>query len=114
MRRLPIVNKARKPKFDLHLTIYDLNNVPLVSGSSYVKWYLPHSMHAEHRGRTAKSAIDKANHRATYSYSKIVPLRIPIDRNNNLTECPIEFEVIQELPAAPGAKDERIDRKSVV
>ncbi|RYP11299.1 hypothetical protein DL764_000117 [Monosporascus ibericus] len=65
-------------------------------------------MHAEHRGRTAKSAIDKANHRATYSYSKIVPLRIPIDRNNNLTECPIEFEVIQELPAAPGAKDERI------
>ncbi|RYP07951.1 hypothetical protein DL765_008972 [Monosporascus sp. GIB2] len=65
-------------------------------------------MHAEHRGRTAKSAIDKATHRATYSYSKIVPLRIPIDRNNNLTECPIEFEVIQELPAAPGAKDERI------
>ncbi|RYP75105.1 hypothetical protein DL771_002566 [Monosporascus sp. 5C6A] len=65
-------------------------------------------MHAEHRGRTAKSAIDKTNHRATYNCSKIVPLRIPIDRNNNLTECPIEFEVIQELPAAPGAKDERI------
>ena len=82
--------------------------MPLVSGSSYIKWYLTHSMHAEHRGRTGKCAMDKPTHRVTYNYSKIVPIRISIDRNNHLTDCPIEFEVLQELPSAPGAKDERI------
>jgi hypothetical protein len=81
------------------LQIYDLNNVPLVSGSSFIKWHLAHSMHAEHRGRTSKCPI--ANHRVDYSFSKLVPsVRISMDRNNNLSECPIEFEVIQEFPAA--------------
>lgn len=65
-------------------------------------------MHAEHRGRTAKCTMDKPSHRVTYNYSKIVPMRISIDRSNHLTDCPIEFEVLQELPSAPGAKDERI------
>ncbi|KAI0109382.1 N-terminal C2 in EEIG1 and EHBP1 proteins-domain-containing protein [Hypoxylon sp. NC0597] len=108
MRVLPIVNKARKPKFELHLTIYDLNNVPLVAGTSTVKWHLPNSIHGEHRGRTAKCSIDKINHRVVYNYSKIVPLRISIDRNNQLTECPIEFEVTQEFPMATGGRDEKI------
>ncbi|KAI1475763.1 N-terminal C2 in EEIG1 and EHBP1 proteins-domain-containing protein [Daldinia eschscholtzii] len=103
-----LINKARKPKFELHLTIYDLNNVPLVAGTSTVKWYLPNSIHGEHRGRTAKCSIDKINHRVVYNYSKIIPLRISIDRNNNLTECPIEFEVIQEFPMVPGGRDEKI------
>lgn len=104
---LPIVNKARKPKFDLHLTVYDLNNVPLVNGTSQIKWHLPHSMHGEHRGRTHKSPIDSVNHRVSFDYSKVIPLRITIDKNNNLTECPIEFEVAQEFPAS-GGRDEKI------
>ncbi|KAI0894080.1 N-terminal C2 in EEIG1 and EHBP1 proteins-domain-containing protein [Annulohypoxylon nitens] len=108
MRNFPIVNKARKPKFELHLTIYDLNNVPLVAGTSTIKWHLPNSMHSEHRGRTAKCSIDKINHRVLYNYSKIVPLRISIDRANNLTDCPIEFEVLQEFPLATGGRDEKI------
>ncbi|CAM1502145.1 Fc.00g041290.m01.CDS01 [Cosmosporella sp. VM-42] len=93
---VPTVGKARKPKFELHLKIYDLNNVPLVSGSSFIKWHLSHSMHAEHRGRTAKCPI--ANHRVDYSFCVLAPsIRIAIDRNNNLVECPIEFEVVQEF-----------------
>ncbi|KAI1841632.1 hypothetical protein JX265_012527 [Neoarthrinium moseri] len=104
----PVVNKARKPKFELHLTIYDLNNVPLVNGVSQIKWHLPHSMHGEHRGRTEKLPIDSTNHRVTYNYSKVVPMRISIDRNNNLTECPIEFEVAQEFPVGSGGRDEKI------
>ncbi|KAI1771689.1 N-terminal C2 in EEIG1 and EHBP1 proteins-domain-containing protein [Hypoxylon cercidicola] len=108
MRVLPIVNKARKPKFELHLTIYDLNNVPLVTGTSTIKWHLPNSIHGEHRGRTAKCSIDKINHRVVYNYSKIVPLRISIDRNNNLSDCPIEFEVLQEFPMVQGGRDEKI------
>ncbi|OTA58674.1 hypothetical protein K449DRAFT_467282, partial [Hypoxylon sp. EC38] len=103
-----LINKARKPKFELHLTIYDLNNVPLVAGTSTVKWHLPNSIHGEHRGRTAKCSIDKINHRVVYNYSKIVPLRISIDRNNQLSECPIEFEVTQEFPMGTGGRDEKI------
>ncbi|EXM34831.1 hypothetical protein V3481_011261 [Fusarium oxysporum f. sp. vasinfectum] len=92
----PEVGKARKPKFDLHLKIYDLNNVPLVSGQAFVKWHLSHSMTAEHRGRTQKCPI--ANHRVEWGFVTAVPsIRISIDRNNNLTECPMEFEVIQEF-----------------
>ncbi|KAL8386943.1 hypothetical protein RB595_010281 [Gaeumannomyces hyphopodioides] len=90
-----LINKAKKPKFDLHLRIYDLNNVPLVSGVSQVKWHLPHSIHGEHRGRTDKRPI--ANHKVEYGFGRVVPLRIHIDRNNNLEECPIEFEVAQEF-----------------
>ncbi|KAL2180954.1 N-terminal C2 in EEIG1 and EHBP1 proteins-domain-containing protein [Thermothelomyces heterothallicus CBS 202.75] len=108
MRFFPIVNKARKPKFDVHIkasmAISDLNNVPLVSGVSMVKWHLPHSIHGEHRGRTQKCPI--VNHRVEYNYSKIVPVRIGIDRNDSLNECPIEFEVVQEFSAA--GRDEKI------
>ncbi|KAI0401603.1 N-terminal C2 in EEIG1 and EHBP1 proteins-domain-containing protein [Xylaria palmicola] len=113
MRVLPIVNKARKPKFDLHLWIYDLNNVPLVTGTSCVKWHLPNSIHGEHRGRTSKCGIDKINHRVTYNYSKTIPVRIAIDRTNNLSECPIEFEVVQEFSGGTGARDEKISLGNV-
>ncbi|KAK4168661.1 N-terminal C2 in EEIG1 and EHBP1 proteins-domain-containing protein [Cladorrhinum sp. PSN259] len=106
-----LISKARKPKFDVHLRIYDLNNVPLVSGMSMIKWHLPHSIHSEHRGRTHKCPIQ--NHRVEYNYSKILSVRIGIDRNSNLIEYPIEFEVLQEFSgagAASGAsgRDEKI------
>ncbi|KAL2017057.1 hypothetical protein VTK56DRAFT_2630 [Thermocarpiscus australiensis] len=105
-----LIHKARKPKFDVHLKISDLNNVPLVSGVSQIKWHLPHSIHGEHRGRTQKCPI--VNHRVEYSYSKVIPVRIAIDRNNTLSECPIEFEVLQEFSApgtaGGGGRDERI------
>ncbi|KAK2608669.1 hypothetical protein QQS21_002780 [Conoideocrella luteorostrata] len=99
MHFLPTVGKARKPKFELHLKIYDLNNIPLVSGSSFIKWHLAHSMHAEHRGRTSKCPI--SNHKVDYGYGKLVTgIRISMDKNNNLTECPIEFEILQEFALA--------------
>ncbi|PFH62766.1 hypothetical protein XA68_11989 [Ophiocordyceps unilateralis] len=91
-----LIGKTRKPKFELHLKIYDLNNVPLVSGQSYIKWNLSHSMHAEHRGRTAKCPV--ANHQVDYDFAKLVPsVRISLDKNHHLAECPIEFEVVQEF-----------------
>jgi hypothetical protein len=62
-----------------------------------VKWHLPHSIHGEHRGRTQKCPI--LNHRVEYNYSKVVPVRIAVDRAGNLCECPIEFEVVQEFSA---------------
>ena len=96
MHRINPVGKGKRPKFELHLKIYDLNNVPLVSGTSYIKWHLEHSMHAEHRGRTAKCPI--VNHRVDYAFSKIIPhIRIALDKNNQLVECPIELEIVQEF-----------------
>lgn len=81
------------------LQIYDLNNIPLVSGNSFIKWHLAHSMHAEHRGRTGKCAI--SNHRVDYGFSKLITgIRISMDKNNNLTECPMEFEILQEFAVA--------------
>ena len=56
-------------------------------------------MHADHRGRTTKCSI--VNHRVDYSFSKHIPkVGISVDRANNLTEYPIEFEVLQEFALA--------------
>ncbi|RKU44346.1 hypothetical protein DL546_007133 [Coniochaeta pulveracea] len=90
-----LINKARKPKFEVHLIIYDLNNIPLVTGVSQVKWRIPGSLHAEHHGRTPKCPI--VNHRVEYNYGVMVPVRIGIDKQSNLMECPMEFEVVQEF-----------------
>ena len=93
----------------LRYQIYDLNNVPLVTGNSIVKWYLPHSIHGDHRGRTAKCPI--TNHRVDYNYSKLILLRIGIDKYDNLEDCPILLEVLQEFSSTNGGgggRDEKI------
>lgn len=78
--------------------IYDLNNVPLVTGVSYIKWHLTHSISSEHRGRTPKCPI--LDHRVEYDYGKVIPVRIGIDKNGSLQECPIEFEILQEFSSS--------------
>ncbi|RKF72273.1 uncharacterized protein GcM1_248039 [Golovinomyces cichoracearum] len=84
----------QQPKFDLHLKIYDLINVPLVTGTSFVKWHVPSSTANEHRGRTDRAPI-KA-HKVVWKYERIIQLRLVIDKNNNLQDCLINFEVIQD------------------
>ena len=84
--------------------IADLKNVPLVAGSCYVKWHLPSSTSAEHRGRTPKSNIRE--HSVFWEYKKIIPVRLVIDRNGMLQDCEIHFEVLQDYSF--GARGERI------
>ncbi|KAI4205331.1 MAG: hypothetical protein LQ346_001479 [Caloplaca aetnensis] len=84
--------------------ILDLNNIPLVSGTSYVKWHLPSSTSAEHRGRTSKETIRE--HKVAWDYTKVLPVRLTIDRNGMLQESLIHFEVMQEYSS--GARGERI------
>ncbi|KAF2264908.1 hypothetical protein CC78DRAFT_532783 [Lojkania enalia] len=98
------VPKNRRPKFELSMRIIDLNNVPLVTGTSFIKWHLPHSTSAEHRGRTGKQPIK--DHKVFYDYAITVPLKLTVDKNGMLQESWIEFEVIQEYSA--GGKGERI------
>ncbi|KAG4442067.1 hypothetical protein IFR05_002461 [Cadophora sp. M221] len=100
-----LVSKARRPKFDLVLKIIDLNNVPLVSGTSYVKWHLPSSTSAEHRGRTAPAPIKE--HKVSWDYTKTIPVRLTIDKSSNLQECSVDFEVVQDYNSA-GMRGEKI------
>jgi len=78
--------------------------VPLVSGSSFIKWHLPHSVAAEHRGRTSKCHIK--DHKVSYEYERKVPVRLTVDKRGNLEETAIQFEVVQEYSS--GARVERI------
>lgn len=84
--------------------ILDLNNVPLVSGSSFVKWHLPLSTAAEHRGRTEKRPIK--DHSVSYDYEVKLTLKMTIDKNGMLQETFVDFEVVQEYSG--GSKAERI------
>ncbi|KAI9852380.1 MAG: hypothetical protein M1838_000902 [Thelocarpon superellum] len=98
------VPKNRRPKFELRLKIVDLNNVPLVSGTSYIKWHLPSSISAEHRGYTPKATIK--DHKVAWEYEKSLPVKLTVDKNGMLQESEIHFEVLQEYSA--GGKGERI------
>ncbi|KZF22174.1 hypothetical protein L228DRAFT_261383 [Xylona heveae TC161] len=98
------VPKARRPKFELRLKILDLNNVPLVSGTSYVKWHLPLSTSAEHRGRTSKSMIKE--HKVIWDYEKTLHVRLVVDKHGMLQSSEIHFEVVQVY--ASGSKGESI------
>jgi hypothetical protein len=69
-----------------------------------VKWHLPHSAAAEHRGRTSKCQIK--DHKVAYDYEKIVPVRFSTDKNGVLEKTAIFFEVLQEYSS--GARGERI------
>lgn len=84
--------------------IIDLNNVPLVSGNSFVKWHLPHSTAAEHRGRTEKRPIK--DHKVFYDYDAKLTVRLTVDKGGMLQESFVEFEVIQEYSG--GGRGERI------
>ncbi|KAF1823553.1 uncharacterized protein K489DRAFT_379548 [Dissoconium aciculare CBS 342.82] len=99
------VSKSRRVRFDLTLRILDLNNVPLVAGTSFIKWHLPSSIAAEHRGRTHRCAI--RDHRVQYDYVKQIPVRLIVGKDGVLQECIIEFEVLQEYSS--GGRGERID-----
>lgn len=103
------VPKNRRPKFDIVLRIIDLNNVPLVSGSSFIKWHLTHSTAAEHRGRTEKRPIK--DHKVFYDYEVKFPIRLTVDKNGMLQESLIEFEVLQEYSG--GGRGERISLGNV-
>jgi hypothetical protein len=78
--------------------------VPLVSGTSFVKWNLPHSTAAEHRGRTEKRPIK--DHKVFYDYETKLPVRLTVDKNGMLQESWIEIEVVQEYSSS--GRGERI------
>jgi len=102
----PTLTLSHRPRVRFHLTlsIHDLNNVPLVSGTSFVKWHLPASSSAEHRGRTPKCAIK--DHRVVYDYSKSLSVKLAVGKDGMLGPVEVVFEVVQEY--ASGGRAERV------
>ncbi|KZZ87221.1 Oestrogen-responsive protein Fam102A/B [Ascosphaera apis ARSEF 7405] len=91
------VPRSRRPRFELTLRILDLNNIPLVVGTAHVKWHLPSSNAAEHRGRTDKAPISPSSHMASWAYVKCLPVRMTVDKSGMLSSCEVHFEVVQEF-----------------
>ncbi|KAK7207680.1 N-terminal C2 in EEIG1 and EHBP1 proteins-domain-containing protein [Myxozyma melibiosi] len=84
--------RARRPKFWLKLTIHDLSNIPLASGTVYVRWNIKSS---DTRGRTPRSPIKE--HKAAWNYAhEVEKVRMTIDRDGMLEERYIMFEVVNE------------------
>lgn len=69
-----------------------------------MKWHLPSSTSAEHRGRTEREAI--LEHKVSWEYTKTIPVRLTIDKANNLQECLVNFEVVQDYSST--ARGEKI------
>lgn len=69
-----------------------------------MKWHLPSSTSADHRGHTTKAVI--RDHKVAWEYVKTLPVRLTVDRNGMLQESEIHFEVLQEY--SPGTRAERI------
>jgi N-terminal C2 in EEIG1 and EHBP1 proteins len=69
-----------------------------------VKWHLPSSIAAEHRGHTDRAVIQ--DHRAIWDYEKVLPVKLTIDRNHMLQECDISFEILQEFSS--GSRGDRM------
>ncbi|KAF7913264.1 hypothetical protein EAE99_010761 [Botrytis elliptica] len=101
-----LVSKARKPKFDFVLRLIDLNNVPLTSGTAYIKWHISSSVASEHSGQTPRSPIKE--HKVHWDYTRSIPVRLTIDKSNHLSECLIHFEVIQDYNSGATSKGERV------
>jgi hypothetical protein len=97
-----------KLKFELHLKIIDLNNVPYVTGKSHVKWHLSHSHAAEDRGKTDKCGIKE--HRIQYNYEMHVAVRLTVDKTGMLQESHIRFEVIHNVLTGDKTEDIALGR----
>ena len=59
-----------------------------------MKWHLPSSTAAEHRGKTDKALV--RDHKAIWEYRRELPVRLTIDKAHNLESCEIYFEILQE------------------
>ncbi|KAL4779673.1 N-terminal C2 in EEIG1 and EHBP1 proteins-domain-containing protein [Aspergillus varians] len=102
------VPKNRRPRFELVLRVIDLNNIPLVSGTAYIKWRLPSSTANEHHGTTDKALI--LDHKASWNYERTLQVRMTIDRDQTLHECEIQFDVIQEFSSGGHAEKNLLGR----
>ncbi|KAK9380016.1 N-terminal C2 in EEIG1 and EHBP1 proteins-domain-containing protein [Kockiozyma suomiensis] len=83
-------SRSRRSKFWMKIIIHDLNNIPLASGTVYVRWHMKGS---DARGRTNRVPI--RDHKASWEHScEVEKVRMGIDRDGVLEGRIVEFEVV--------------------
>lgn len=92
--RTRMLGRREKPKFAVRIVLHELANVPLVSGSAFVKWRLRSSSKADARGRTEKVVIRE--HKAVWEYERTFTHRFSFASGRTLAEETVVFEVLHE------------------
>lgn len=87
-----------RPKFDVTVHINELLNVPLVSGTCWVRWYVKDSPKPDARGRTPHIAVKE--HRAKWDHEIKLQARIGVGRQNVLKEFMLVFDVMWDQNGA--------------
>lgn len=83
---------SRRPKFQVNITINELNNLPQISGLSWIRWYIKDSPKPDARGRTEKHQVRE--HKVVYNDSKAnFTHHIRINSEGTLRECIAVFDV---------------------
>ncbi|KAI8342721.1 hypothetical protein BC941DRAFT_509612 [Chlamydoabsidia padenii] len=87
------IGKHRKVDFEINLNIQDITNVPLVSGSYFVKWRLRNA--TQSNGVTTKEHIK--DHTVEWYSSITTCAELVINKHHVLQPCELKLEIYQEL-----------------
>ncbi len=90
--------KSKRPRFALTIIIHELANIPQVSGSVSVRWYIKDTTSKQPtRGRTSVSKIH--DHRAVWDYTISTKIRLSINRQTkHLNDKFLVLIVYMEFP----------------
>ncbi|KAI9304085.1 EEIG1/EHBP1 N-terminal domain-containing protein [Cunninghamella echinulata] len=87
------ISKNRKIDFELDLDIHDITNVPLVSGSYFVKWKLKNATQSS--GITTNIPIN--DHTVIWRHSVKTQCELVISKQHLLMPCELKLEIYQEI-----------------
>ncbi|KAI8909688.1 N-terminal C2 in EEIG1 and EHBP1 proteins-domain-containing protein [Gorgonomyces haynaldii] len=100
------VPKSRKVKYECHLTIYDLQNLPYVSGLYFCKWKLSSSTI---KGVTSRKTV--SDNQVSWNASYVFECTLIINKNGSLQDTHLDFSIKQEVDG--GKKAETVGRLSL-
>ncbi|SAM00710.1 hypothetical protein [Absidia glauca] len=94
------ISKHRKVEYEINLVIQDITNIPLVSGSYFVKWRLRNATHST--GVTTKEPIK--DHTVEWFSSVTTMAELVISKQHMLQPCELKLEIYQEVGGTGAAK----------
>ncbi|KAI8339530.1 N-terminal C2 in EEIG1 and EHBP1 proteins-domain-containing protein [Chlamydoabsidia padenii] len=94
------ISKHRKVDFDINLVIQDITNIPLVSGSYFVKWRLRNATHST--GVTTKEPIK--DHTVEWYASVTTKVELVISKQHLLQPCELKLEIYKEVGGTGAGK----------
>ncbi|EDO18040.1 hypothetical protein Kpol_1045p26 [Vanderwaltozyma polyspora DSM 70294] len=123
--------KEKRPKFLLEFSINELINVPQSTGYCYVKWSLKDGtgisshrlstvesidnqmVNTKSKGETSKHKVK--SHKVDWGHviEKPIPVKLHVDKDNNLIEKLLRFRVIYQSEEKSGRGSEKLDLGTV-